>query len=390
MKYFWIPSTSGQGGHVQHAADFFSAAGDVGAAVLFTRLSVVGRQADQRGDLVAIELAQFGQMRQEHSAGLRADAWGAAKETIFMLQVIVGLNVVVDEFVEFSDLMFEGFDHFSDAFSDLDMMDHFSAIGFLSEQGIELSTSCDQFGEGLEMGCFRQSRLGVDDLAEVSEGVGIDGIGLGEFSETSCEVADLSRVGDDDVVAGLEEFDGKRFFVTAGSFENDLGYMEIAQALNEVPVALSCVEIAAVKLGGAGSDVKRFFGDVDADEKWGGHGVLPFLPMRAWRRRGPLAQAAVRVRSIATARTSLCDGLSDLGTTGLTPPLAAASARYARLSGSQNCTYGTINHAFCQHTRHEGTKNLERSAFSGKRRIRQRMPDETFFYHEGRKITKNF
>ena len=105
MKYLWIPSASGQGGHVQHAAYFFSAAGDVGAAVQFTRLSVVGSQADQGGDLMAIELAQFGQMRQEHSAGLRADARGAAQDGFFVAEVIVGLDVVLDEIESQDDLV---------------------------------------------------------------------------------------------------------------------------------------------------------------------------------------------------------------------------------------------------------------------------------------------
>lgn len=352
MKDFWIPSARGQGRHVQHAADFFSAAGDVGAASLFTRLSIIGSQADQCGNLMAVESSQFGQMRQEHGAGLRSDAGGAAKQSIFVLQVIVGLDVVINEFIEFSDLVFERFDHFSNAFSDFDMVNHSSTVGFLGEQVIKLPASGDQFGEGLDMGCFRRSRLGFDDFAELGDDVGIDGIGLGEFSEASCEVAHLSRVGDDNVVAVLEEFDRERFFVTAGSFEDDLCNVEVSQTVHKFPMALSSVEIASVEMGGTGCDLKRIFGNVDADEKCSGHGRLPFLPMRAWRRRGPLAQAAVRVRSIATARTTLSDGLSDLDTTGLTPPLAAASARYARLTGSQNCIYGTTNHVFCQHTRH--------------------------------------
>lgn len=353
MKDFGIPLTSGQGGHIQQAANLFATASDMSAAILFTRLSIVGSQADQRGDLMAIESTQFRKMRQQHGAALRADAGGALEKSIFVLQIIVGLDVVVDEFVEFADLMFEGFNHFSDAFADFDMMDHLRTVRFLGEQVAELTPSCNQFGKGLDMRCFRHFRLGFDDFTELGESVGIDGIRLGEFSETSGEVAHLSRVGDDNGVAGLKEFDGERFFVTAGSFEYDLGDVQIVQAVNEFPVALSCVEITAVELGGAGCDLKRFFGDVDADEKCSGHGVLPFLPMRAWRQREPLAQAAVRVCSIGATRTTLCDGLGDQGTTGLTSPCAAASAHYARLAGSTNTmSYGTANHAICQHTRH--------------------------------------
>jgi hypothetical protein len=97
MTDFRIKGSGGQGGHVEQAADFFSTAGDMGAAVLFARFSVIGRHPHQSGDLVAIEPAQFRQMRQQHGAGLRADAGSASQQPILMLQIIVGLDVVINE-----------------------------------------------------------------------------------------------------------------------------------------------------------------------------------------------------------------------------------------------------------------------------------------------------
>ena len=263
---------------------------------------------------------------------------------ILVLEIIVGLDMVLDKIVEFADLEFDGFDHFADAFTDFDMVNHRGAIGFLGEQVDELPASGDQFGEGLGFGVLGRFWLGLDDFAEVGEDVGVDGVGLGEAAQAAGEIADLARIGDHDVVAGLDEFGGERFFVAAGGFEHNQGDVEVWQAVQEIPVALTGVEIAAVEVGGPGRDLKRFLCDVDADEKCCGHGVLPFLPMRAWRRK-PLAQAAVRVRSTGATRTWLTHGLGDRGEDGLTSPVAAASVRYARLVGSHDCTYGTTCHA---------------------------------------------
>ena len=73
-----IAAAGGEGGHVEHGADLFAAAGDMRAAGLFSRLTVIGGHAHEGGDLVAIELSQFRQMGQEHGAGLGADGGRAA------------------------------------------------------------------------------------------------------------------------------------------------------------------------------------------------------------------------------------------------------------------------------------------------------------------------
>ena len=160
-----------------------------------------------------------------------------------------------------------------------------------------MATPGDQFSQGFDMGLSRRFRLGFDDLAELRESVGIDRIGLGEFAQATSEVPHLSRIGHHDIIAGMEEFDDKWFFVPTGRFEDDLGDTECLQTPEKLSIALGDVEIAALEVDRLRGDLERFFGNVDPDVKGCGHGVLPFLPMRAWRRRRPLAQAAVRVHS---------------------------------------------------------------------------------------------
>ena len=350
-----VEALGGQGGHIEQAADVGAAAGDMGPAILFSRFSVIGGQADQGGDLMAIEPTQFGQARQQHSAGLGADAAGAAQDLVFVLEVRVGLDVLFDEFIQFANLEFKGLDHFANAFADFDMMNHPSPIGFLSVQVDELTTSGNQFSQGLGLGVWRRFRGGLDLFAELGQGIGVDGIGFGQAAHAAGEVADLARMGDDDVITGLHQFGGEGFFVAAGGFQNDQSDFKGVQGPQEVLIPRTGVGVAALNLGGVRGDLKRIFGDVDAEINFWRHGILPFLPMRANRRQASASQAAVRVRSTGATRTMLYDGLEDLDAIGLTSPLAAAAARCAalfwvlrsaRLAGSQfTFTCRTIYHA---------------------------------------------
>lgn len=351
-----VAASCRQSGHIEGGANLFSATGDVGGTGLFSGFTVIGSQAGQGGDLVAVEPAQFGQVREEHGAGLGPDAGDALQEAVFVLEVFVGLDMVADEVVEFADLVIESFDHFADALTDLGMMDHLRTIDFLGMQIGELFSSGDQLGEGFGWGVFRRPGYRVNHFAKAGQEVGVDGIGFGNRTEALGEFADLSGIGDNDVVSGLHEFGGEGFFVAAGGLHDDLCDGEALEGVEEVAAALLGMEPGAVQMGRAGSDLKRVLGDVYADEKGLRHGTHPFLPMRARRWNVRPAQAAVRTSSsTGAARTTLRDGLGDPGTTGLTSPWAAASARYARLV-SRPLSYGTNNHVGSQHTRTPRTR----------------------------------
>lgn len=187
-----------------------AAAGDVGGPDEGAGAAVVGGQADEGGDLVAVEVAEFGDMGQEHGTGFGTDAGRGAQDLVFLLEVVIGLDVVLDEFIDLFDLVFEGLDHFADAFADDDVSAHGQAVGFLGEQANELSPAGDEFGERFDVGVLGRFGGRFDDLAKEGEGVGVDGVGFGEFSHAIGEVTHLAGIGDDDAVVGLGEFGGER------------------------------------------------------------------------------------------------------------------------------------------------------------------------------------
>ncbi|MGA2093004.1 MAG: hypothetical protein ABSH16_06305, partial [Sedimentisphaerales bacterium] len=59
---------------------------------------------------------------------------GTGQDCIFLSQVVVGLDVLFNEFVEFGDLVIEGSEHFSDAFANPGMKDGLASIQFLDAQ----------------------------------------------------------------------------------------------------------------------------------------------------------------------------------------------------------------------------------------------------------------
>ncbi|MGA2093424.1 MAG: hypothetical protein ABSH16_08475, partial [Sedimentisphaerales bacterium] len=214
---------SSQGSHIKDVANVFSASEYARFAGESSRHKVKRSDADQSGDLLAVELPQFGQLRQEHSTSLRADAWGAAEDFIFFTEAVVGLDVLFNEFVEFGDLIVEGFEHLADAFTNLWMKGELASVGFLGVQVSELPAATHQVSQFVYFGACGRFWLWLDDLGETCKDCGVDGVGLGPFAKATCEVTDLSRGGDDYFEVCLKQFGDDWTFVSAGGFEDYQG-----------------------------------------------------------------------------------------------------------------------------------------------------------------------
>ena len=89
LEHAVVPDGS-QGCHEQGGAHGLAAAGDAGA--IYGRAAFAGDRsnADESGDLAAIERADFGQASEDHLSVLRADAFARAQETGFFGQNGVG------------------------------------------------------------------------------------------------------------------------------------------------------------------------------------------------------------------------------------------------------------------------------------------------------------
>ena len=356
-----VAAFCGEGGHIEGASDLFSAAPDMGLAVPFSTGSVPGSQSDQGGDFLAVEFPQFGQVADEHSAGLRANAGGTLDNAIFAFEVVIGVDLVPDELVNFRDLEIERFDHLSDALFDFHMADQIQPVGLLGAQVIELASSSDQFGQLASLGCGVCFGGRFDHLGKLSQDGGIDGIGLGVLTDALSEVAYLTRIDDDHIQAGIEQFDGEGAFIAAGGLKDDQGDGVLLEGLAELTMSLRGVGQIEFKDAGAGGDREGVLGDIDTDIDGFRHGTFPFLRMRTHRASGPAVQTAVRAIPTGATRFPLRDGLGGPDTIELSPPAGVGSTRCAPLCAGLRSTpraapgyhYETVIGHVCQYTRHE-------------------------------------
>jgi len=338
-----ITTDSSQRGHIQDAANVLSATPYTGFSDEAAGGEVIRSDADEGCYLLAIELPQFRQLGQQSRAGMRADAGCAAENFIFFAEVIVGFDVLADEFIELGDLIVERFNHFADALTNLRMADSFASIQLLGAQVSKLSAATNQVGQLIGLGADGRFGLRLNDLSETCEDCGIDGVGFGELANASREVTNLSWRGNDDFEIRLKQFGDDGAFVTASCFEDYQRNVVRLKGFDELFCARETVGQGDVDCGRTRGDVECLFGNVDANEKRFCHGLLPILQMRTRRTHGSAVHSAVRVGSTVAARITLRDGLADQDTTDLSSPAFSGSARYARLT-AKRIYYGTFNH----------------------------------------------
>jgi hypothetical protein len=99
-----VVSAGGEGGHVEDVADDGPAAEDGPAAAHQATVAVDGGDANQGGDGLAVDGAQFGQEGQEGSGGDVADAWDAGEQGDFVLPDGAVADALIEIVVDVGDL----------------------------------------------------------------------------------------------------------------------------------------------------------------------------------------------------------------------------------------------------------------------------------------------
>jgi hypothetical protein len=262
----WIEAHSTQSGHIQGTTNVFSATPDVGLAGVTPGAEIIRGNTDQGSNLLTVELAEFRQLGQQNSAGLRADAFNTLQDFVFLAEVVIGLNVLLDDFVEFSDLTVKGFEHSLDAFANSGMSNGFTPIQFLGAQVNELTAATDQIGQFVRFGAKLRFGLRLNDLSEAGKDACIDGVSLGEFADSACEVTDLAWRDDNDLEVRLEQSGDNGTFISAGCFKHDQCDTMQLKEIEEVVDARGRIGQRNADGGGTRGDVKCVFGNVDADE----------------------------------------------------------------------------------------------------------------------------
>ena len=262
----WIETHGTQNGHIQGTTNVFSATPDVGLAGVTPGAEIIRGNTDQGGNLLTVELPKFRQLGQQNSAGLRADAFNALQDFVFLAEVVIGLNVLLDDFVEFGDLTIEGFEHLLDASANSGMSNGLAPIQFLGAQVNELTAATDQIGQFVPFGAKLRFRLRLNDLSEAGKDACIDGVSLGEFADSACEVTDLAWRGNNDLEVCLEQSGDNGTFISAGCFKDDQRDTMQLKEIEEFVDARGRIGQRNVDGGRTRGDVKCVFGNVDADE----------------------------------------------------------------------------------------------------------------------------
>ena len=307
-----VATFGGQGSHVEDAADGLTSAGDGAFTLEGAAISIEGSQADESRDLLAVQLAKFGDIGDDGGGGDAPQAGHRLDELSFVAPVIVGLDDGFDGLFDVADLGFQGVEHGLDALPGGLSSGDMPAIGLLGAKVDELPPAGDKL---LDFGLFFGSFLdggGLHLLSEESQDPGIDAIGLGHQAQGPGEVAGPFGIDNRDAVAGIEEVGYDFALVAAGGFEDDETGGRIGEQLTELLVSCFGVGQVVGLPGGEEVEIERGLGDVDSDRNLvrAIHGEFPFLPMRARAAFGAAtAQATVRVCFQRPATIQLRDGV---------------------------------------------------------------------------------
>jgi len=293
-----VTAGGGKRSHVQGVSDILASAADGTSPHHFAAVVAERRNADERSDLLAIELSQFGKIGQERGRSDLSDAWNGSHEIDLVLPVVVLANDLFDLLLDAGDLFFQGIEHGLDAFLGGLRGSLLETIGLGGSQVDELSTALDellQFGLGA-VGQREATRL--DDFPEACEDSRIDGIGLGEDAERFGEISGLAWIDESHQMACLEQFPDDQAFETTRGFEHDDASPRRRQLLEDFQDAWAVILDRTGFGVGPESELERSFSNIDTDIRKFVHGNVPSLQIRARRvGRDFTAQAAVRAKT---------------------------------------------------------------------------------------------
>jgi hypothetical protein len=294
----FVAASGAESRHVQGVPDGDASAPDGSCSGESSAVVIEGRHADQCGDLLAVELSQFGEVGQEGGGGGETDAGDGGHEIDLVLPVVVITNDLVDLGFDRFDLFVESFEDFLNALAGGLGVGLLEAVGLGGAQIDQLPASFDELLELSQGALGNFEAAGLDDFAEACQDAGVDGIGLGKDPEALGEITDLAGIDEGHGMSGLEQFGNGRAFVATGGFEdNDAGawFRKLFEQLREAHPVVGHGESFGVRTA---SDLEVVFGHIHTDEGKLVQGDVPILQIRArGAGRGTTALAAVRART---------------------------------------------------------------------------------------------
>ena len=294
----FVAAFGGEGGHVQGIPNGGSSSPDGSGSQQKSAVTIEGSDADERSDLLAVELSQFGEVGQEGGGGGGSDARHGGHEVDLVLPVVVITNELFDLILDAFELFFEGFEDVLDALAGGLAGGLFETVGLGGAQIDQLTAAFDELLE-LSQGTFGHfETAGHNDLTEASQDARVEGVGLGENSDAFGEIPDLAWIDERHGMSGLKEFGDRHAFETAGGFEDDdtgSRFGKLLEQLAETDAIIGDGESLGL---GTECDLEEIFGNVHTDVGRLVHGKFPSLRIRARGfGREPTALAAVRAKT---------------------------------------------------------------------------------------------
>lgn len=303
--------------HVKRGSNLRPSSVDATFSFQESAVMVVGSESCECGDLGSVGISQFRDFGQELSGSDFPDPRDTGEDFAFSHPVIIGFEELGDGGFDDVDLFVEEIDCLLNSLSrDLALNERLS-VDLNRADLNELSSPGDKVLQFLLF--FRRlgGWFGFDDLCEVGQIGGVNGVCFRAVAESLSEVTGLLGIDDGDGHGGVNEITDKRSFVSSGGFHND--QLNFGQFLNfgQELAEPFLVVVERPSLGQRSDvDIKLTLCDINADPEWDGcagcgvDGVDPVLQMRT--RAGVIrvtVQAAVRAMTRGAAAILLCDGV---------------------------------------------------------------------------------
>src|SRR5665213_367449 len=311
-----------KGRHVERGADVGPSAADVALSAHGAGVAIDRSDADEGGNLLAVQLSQFRQIGHQLIGGVGADARHAVEDLAGVPPGVVGFDQAGDVAVQVLTFLVENAQDFLDALDGTLVGQVLKTRLLDGDHGDELASSSDALvelfgglGYFLSEAMMIQPRKGGQDR-------GVDLVGFGDFSERFGKVAGLTRIDDDHGQIGVKQIGGDLAMVAASGLHQHASHVERLEQINEFGDAGRGVVQREGLAGGIDVDVQASLGHVDSNinfrrgQRRAGrgvrvvHGLIPSLSMRADEARGGRgALASVRANSTRPPTIKLSHGI---------------------------------------------------------------------------------
>lgn len=258
-----VVDSGAHGGHVKRASDVGPSAPDGASTPMSTTVPVQGSDTDKGGDLPTVEGAEFGEGADEGEGGYWAHTGDISEEVELVLPEDVGLNEVVYLPIQVIQFLGEELDVFVEAGKK--RVDGALEAKGLGGSHVDELLSASQ--EGLEVGGLRVwewAGVRPDGEGEAGDGVGVDGIGLGQPTGGACEVPDLPGVHNScgELVEATLQSQGP--LQTTGGLHDYEADIEFLGQLKDLSDTLGIVWVPVRLVLGKDVKVKELTTDVDS------------------------------------------------------------------------------------------------------------------------------